>query len=45
MGGEELGISPETMKLFIEPAPPAAEGSLYVVMGFESVGSRAEKKL
>jgi CubicO group peptidase (beta-lactamase class C family) len=41
MGGEELGISPETMKLFIEPAPPAAEGSLDVVMGFESVGSRA----
>jgi CubicO group peptidase (beta-lactamase class C family) len=39
-GGEELGLSPETMKILVELAPPSEEGYLDVVMGFESEGSR-----
>ncbi len=37
---EELGITPETLSLMTDFAPPAEEGYLDAVMGFESHGSR-----
>lgn len=39
-GGEALGISPESIRLMTDYAPPATEGYRDAVMGFESRGSK-----